>query len=337
MNKIQIEDTEEFAKAFELSEYFENSSFLVTGATGLIGSTLVKCLISLNRNIKITIPVRNKEKAKKIYENDEQKLEIIECELENWICSVSRRFDYIVHCASPTSGKFMIEHPVETYCLAIDTTRALLELSKRSGVKSMVYISSLEYYGQILDGRLITEEQQGYIDFASSRSSYPMGKRAAEYLCSAFAIEYNIPVKIARLTQTFGAGISEEDNRVFAQFARSVKNGTDIVLHTTGESAKPYCYVTDCIAAILYIAVYGANGKAYNVANEDTYISIKDLAVFLRDRFNNDINIKVESHMEMGYAPVTKLKLSTEKLVGLGWKPKYGLHQMFERLIKSFQ
>ena len=144
-------------------------------------------------------------------------------------------------------------------------------------------MSSLEYYGQNFDDKIITEEVQGYVDNTAARSSYPLGKRAAEYLCAAYSQQYGVNVKIARLTQTFGAGVAADDNRVFAQFARSIICETDIVLHTKGDSAKPYCYTIDCVSAILYILLKGNNGEAYNVANSETYISIREMAEFLRD------------------------------------------------------
>ena len=109
------------------------------------------------------------------------------------------------------------------------------------------------------------------------------------------------------------------------------------MLHTTGDSAKPYCYTTDCISAILYILLKGEKGEAYNVANQGTYISIKDMAAFLRDNFNPEIDVRFEPHPEMGYAPVTKLHLSSEKLMALGWRPQYDLKEMFYRLIMSIK
>lgn len=338
MNKILAKDIQDFVQSFTLSQPLNNTHFLVTGATGLIGSILVRCLLALDLKIKITIPVRCKEKAMRIYGEDMKQLNIVECDLIEWIRAFQMQVDYIVHCASPTNGKYMTANPVDTYELAIESTQALLRYAVEKRIKSMVYVSSLEYYGQILNcEEKIYEDVQGYINATSPRSSYPMGKRAAEYLCYAYAAEYNVPVKIARLTQTFGAGISEEDNRVFAQFAKSVINNMDIVLHTAGESAKPYCYTTDCISAILTILVNGIDGEAYNVANENTYISVRDMAEFLKSRFNPTINVIVEQHPEMGYAPVTKLDLSVEKLVNIGWRPKYGLEEMFERLIESMK
>lgn len=339
MNFFLEKDIEKFTQSFNLKNSLSGSRFLITGATGLIGSTLVRCLLAIDSDIDMVCPVRNKKKAKEIFGEVCNRLSIVECDLVNFIRTLSCNdyFDYIIHCASPTAGKYMTEHPVETYELAYESTQALLRHAQRTNAKGIVYISSLEYYGQNLTDQVITEESQGYVSPYDERSSYPIGKRAAEYLCTAYAKEYGVNAKIARLTQTFGAGVSPEDNRVFAQFARSAINNTDIILHTSGESAKPYCYTTDAISAILYILLNGENGEAYNVANEDTYISIRDLAFFIRDNFNDKIDVKIELNSNMGYAPTTKLNLSTKKLRALGWEPKYGLKDMISNLINSIK
>jgi len=336
--RILEEDVRQFAGHFELWEQLKGKTFLITGATGLIGSVMIKCLQELNiqrgLDIKVLAVVRNLEKAGLVLGAEDENLKFLKTDLKYINAdSIGRKVDYVIHLASPTVGRFMEENPVETFDLAYQSTIALLSFAKKADVKSMVYVSSLEYYGQILDDRIITEDMQGYVDLQSSRSSYPMGKRAAEYLCYAFSKEYGIPAKVARLTQTFGAGISENDNRVFAQFARSIIKGEDIMLHTTGKSAKPYCYTMDSISAILYILLKGKNGEAYNVANQDTYISIRDLAEYMKQHFNPNIDVRVELNENMGYAPVTKLRLSAQKLMALGWQPRYGLEEMFERLI----
>lgn len=337
MNKIQKDDIQAFAKNFELKENIAGSKFLITGATGLIGSTLAHCLLALDCKIKITCPIRNLEKARTIYGDKFDGINFIETDLLEYLANLSSHdnFDHIIHCASPTEGKYMTAHPVETYALAIGSTCSLLRFAKQSGIRGMVYVSSLEYYGQNLDDNVIVEDFQGHIDMNSPRSSYPMGKRAAEYLCTAYAEEFNVPVKIARLTQTFGAGIAKDDNRVFAQFAKSIVKGQDIVLHTTGESAKPYCYTTDCISGILYILLKGHNGEAYNVANPETYISIRQLAEYLCKEFNPNVKVVTELDSTLGYAPVTRLRLSSDKLMGLGWRPQLKLYDMFYNLIES--
>lgn len=337
-NRVLEEDIRHFAEHFELWEPLKDKTFLITGATGLIGSVMTKCLLELNRQrhlgIKILAVVRNLEKANLLFGQNEDDLQFLQIGLKDVNANnIGQKVDYVIHLASPTAGKYMEKNPVETLDIVYRSTYALLNYAKQTDVKSMVYVSSLEYYGQVLDDRIITEDVQGYVDPQSSRSSYPMGKRAAEYLCYAFSEEYGTPAKIARLTQTFGAGISENDHRVFAQFARSIINGEDIVLHTTGESAKPYCYTMDAISAILYIMLKGQSGETYNIANPDTYISICDMAEYLKLHFNPSINVRVELNDKMGYAPVTKLHLSAKKLMALGWQPQYSLKDMFERLI----
>lgn len=338
MNKVLLQDVRDFASYFELADKISGSSFLITGATGLIGSTLIHCLLELDNDIRIIAPVRNRQKAVSMLDNNAEKIELIECNLLSFDYSSIGNVDYVVHCAAPTSSKFFVEHPIETFDTIIKATSALLEYAKNNPVKGFVYLSSLEVYGSISDdSKPITEDVQGYWNPMSVRSSYPVAKRAAENLCCAYAIQYGVPVKVARLTQTTGAGIAKDDNRVIAQFARLAAEGKDIILHTTGEAARPYCYTTDAISAILYVLLKGEKGEAYNVANEDTYISAKGMAEYLKKEITPNINVRIELNNNMGYAPVTRLRLSSRKLRQLGWQPKYGLKEMFERLIKSLR
>ena len=334
MNKIQEQDIHEFANDFALSEQLVGSTFLITGATGLIGSTLIRCLLALERDIRIIAPVRNRGKAEKMLSDIADGVELIACDILTFDYDAIGSVDYIVHCAAPTSSKFFVENPVETFDTIVKATSRLLEYARRHDVKSFVYLSSLEVYGSIHDDSVpVTEDIQGYLDPMSVRSSYPMAKRATENLCCLYAAEYGVSVKVARLTQTTGPGIAKDDNRVIAQFARLAAEGRDIVLHTTGEAARPYCYTTDAISAILYILLKGGNGQAYNVANEDTYISARGMAEYLNEDFNPEIDVRIELNGNMGYAPVTKLRLSADKLRALGWKPRYGLKEIFVKLM----
>jgi nucleoside-diphosphate-sugar epimerase len=333
VSRTQQEDIREFARTFALSDEVANASFLITGATGLIGSSLIRCLLALDKGIRIIAPVRNKEKAADMFDDLFNRVEWVECDLASCDYGQAGKVDYVIHCAAPTSSKFFVDCPVETIRVIYEATASLLNYAQRQSVKGFVYLSSLEVYGSGLPDTKITEDMQGYWDVMSVRSSYPVAKRAVENLCCAYAAEYGVPVKVVRLTQTTGAGIAKDDNRVIAQFAKLAVRGENIVLHTTGESARPYCYTTDCVLALLYILLRGKNGEAYNVANEDTYISARGMAEYLRDNFNPTIDVRVELSDDMGYAPVSKLNLSTDKLRALGWQPRYDLKQMFERLI----
>lgn len=336
MNSIVQEDVNAFVKNFKDVFPLNGDSFLITGASGLIGSTLIHCLLALDKSITITAPVRNLEKAKQLFDESElENIKFIECDFIHFDYSNLGSIYYIFHCAAPTASKFFVEHPVETFSTIMDGTKKMLEVARDLSVKGMVYLSSLEVYGEIHDDtNAVTEEIQGYLDPMAVRSSYPMAKRASENLCCLYASEYGVPVMIARLTQTTGAGIAKDDNRIIAQFAKLASQGKDIVLNTTGESARPYCYTTDTISALLFILFKGVQGECYNVANESTYISARGMAEFIKEHINNNIQIKFNLDNSLGYAPPTKQKLSAQKLSLLGWQPQYDLKSIFDQLIK---
>lgn len=320
-----------------------NKTFLVTGASGLLGSLIVKALMCLNHryqfNVSVIALVRNLEKAQLTFGHlvDDSKLNIVVCDITA-IPDIQGQIDYIIHGASVTSSREFVDHPVETITTAITGTNNVLELARIKKVSSMVYMSSLEMYGTLNSDVPVSEDCGGYIDPLSVRSSYSESKRMVENLCCAFSSEYNLPVKIARLTQTFGAGVSYNDNRVFAQFARSVVENTNIVLHTTGSTVRNYCYTSDAVRALFYILIKGTSGSAYNVANMDTGVSIVDMAK-LAAALGTETKVvfNLMDNEKHGYNPTVKICLDTTRLNELGWKAEVGLPDMFHNLIKSMK
>ena len=220
----------------------------------------------------------------------------------------------------------------------VNTTQNILEFAIKSEIKSMVYLSSMEVYGQIdcPDGYKVPERELGEVELFSARSCYPMGKRMAENICYSYYNEYGILVKIARLAQTFGEGVLPGDNRVFAQFAKEAKGGRDIVLHTKGGSMGNYCGIHDAVRGILAILKYGKNGEAYNVVNEENTMTIREMAELVAEKIaGGKIKIRYDIPEEdvYGYAPDTGLRLSVEKLMALGWKPTEGLEKMYRDML----
>ena len=328
-------------------EKYKNASFYITGATGLVGSLLVKALVYANEakdlNVKILILARSLEKVADVFgENYEAKgIQVVLGDIRTPV-SLDEDVDYIIHAASVTASKYMVTNPVETLMTSIEGTRNVLELAKEKRAKGMVYLSSMEVYGRVEESmNPVSEDKLGYIDILNVRSSYSEGKRVCECLCASYSQEYNVPVKIARLAQTFGAGVAKSEGRIFAQFAKSVLSRADIVLHTKGESCGNYCYTADCVSAMLCLLTKGTNGEAYTVVNEETNIQIKDMAQKVATELAND-EIKViydipESSLQYGYAPDTKMKLLGGKMCALGWNPKVGLMDMYRRMMKDWE
>lgn len=311
--------------------------YLITGATGYIGSLIATEV--LKQGNQATLIVRNKQKLKPRLK---EHVDAIEADIRerDFINKVTTSIDHIIHCAAITQSAYMIAHPVEVADTIINGTRNILELAKKTHVKSMVYLSSMEVYGKIdcSNGKRISEEQLGDIDLLETRSCYPMAKRMAENYCYLYYKEYGVPVKIARLAQTFGRDISKEDNRVFAQFANAVCRQKDIILHTKGNSVGNYCDVDDAVNGILFLLLNGESGEAYNIVNEANTMTIREMAEMVARKIaNNQIGIKYDIPEDnlFGYATETGLRLSGERMKLLGWEATTSLEEMYRRLIDT--
>ncbi len=296
-------------------------NILVSGATGLIGGCLIETLmLNPKKDYNVYASGRNEERARnrfKNYVNDKSFHFVchdVLCPLEYDI-----RFDYIIHAASNASPNFFAQKPVEVIKSNIDGVVNLIEYGLQHGMKRFLYVSSGEVYGEG-DGRVFTEDYSGYVNSTNPRSCYPSSKRAAETLCVSYATEYGADVVIARPCHIYGPHFTESDNRVFAQFIRNVLRNEDIVMKSTGEQFRSWCYVVDCISALLFILLKGENCQAYNIADESSNISIRELAEMVAGIGGKTVVIDLpNSEEKRGFNVVTKSVFSTERLEALGW------------------
>ncbi len=320
-------DLEKIASAqFIPWEELRGKTVLVTGATGLIGYTLVSGLIYANRKkglgLTVLALVRDEGRAKKRFEemlSDPDELRLVVGTVEE-LPDIAEPIDYIVHGASQTASKAMVQSPAETIKTAVFGTMELLELAKDKGVKGMVYLSSMEVYGHPAKGHKVTEEDIGTLAPMNIRNSYPIGKLQSESLCCAYAAEYGVPAKIIRLTQTFGPGVNYNDTRVFAEFGRCVREGRDIVLRTKGETERSYLYTADAVTAILTVLLRGTPGQAYNAADESTYCSIAQMAELVAKQGGIHVRYEIGNTGNNGYPDTIYMDMDTAKLRALGWK-----------------
>ncbi len=325
-------------KALEIN----NKTFFVTGATGLVGSVLVKGILEGNQQFdlknQVIAFVRNPQKAESIFSSNPL-LAYCVGDITQPI-SFDGNIDYIVHAASETKSLNMVNHPVETLWTSLCGSKNVLDFAKDKNIEKMVYLSSMEAFGFGFDGESrVSEDQLGYISLQSVRSCYPESKRMVENMCCCYASEYKVPVVIARLAQTFGAGTSRNENRVFAQFAKSALNGQDIVLHTSGESYGNYVYTADVAIAILTLLCKGTPSEVYTVANEENTMSIRSMAQMVADRIAGGkikVTFEIPDDNQYGYAPDTKLKLDASKMRQLGWSPMINLENAYRRMISGW-
>lgn len=293
----------------------EVKNILVTGASGLIGSCLVERLRATGR-YNVYAGTREWCDVTKPIQGDTQ-------------------YHYIIHAASNAAPKAFAETPVDVMKSNLLGVINLMEYGVAHGMERFVFVSTGEVYGEG-DGREFTEDYQGYVDINSPRSCYPSSKRAAETLCAAYAKQYGVDYVIARPCHVYGPGFTKNDNRVYAQFIRNVLNGEDIVMKSTGSQMRSWCYVEDCVNALILILEKGVSGEAYNIADNTSNISIKQLAEMIADIGGRRVVIDLPSDAERsGYNTVTKSVFSTDKLRQLGWTIEGTMRQKMEATIKA--
>lgn len=317
-----------------------NKTIFITGATGLIGKSIVQFLLYANQtmglNTKIMALIRNVEKAHKVFGDSASKIDFVEGKIET-LPDIDADIDFIIHGAGPTSSQFFVNNPVETIQIFVIGTKSVLELARKKNVESMAFLSTMEVYGYPDKGKKVTEDMIGVFSPLIARNSYPISKIQCENLCYAFAKEYGVPVKILRLTQTFGPGVEYNDGRIFAEFARCVIEQRDIVLKTKGETERCYLYTADAVSAILTVLLQGENGESYSVANPDTYCSIYNMAKEIAEEYGLQVKIEEQDITKSGYADTLYMDLDVSKLERLGWNAEISLLDMYKKMVRDIK
>jgi nucleoside-diphosphate-sugar epimerase len=330
-----LQDIDKALRRLELMR-LDGCRILITGAMGLIGGCLVDLLMRSGTDCKVYAFGRDEERARKRFESywNCHNFHFIKGDvtvpLNSEVC-----FDYIIHAASNASPNFFKEKPVEVIKSNILGTQQLIEYGLSHNMKRMLYVSSGEIYGEGT-GRAFVETDSGYVDCAIPRSCYPSSKRAAETLCVSYAAEYGADVVIARPCHTYGPYFTESDNRVYAQFIRNVLNGEDIVLKSSGDQFRSWIYVVDCVSAILMILLKGAGGQAYNVADENSNVTIRELAKIIARVGHRQLKFDID--IQSGNTtPISKAVFNIEKLRNLGWNSSFCIKEGLEHTIETLR
>lgn len=313
----------------------DDCNILVTGATGLIGSTLIEVLMSHpGRKYKVYAAGRNRERAMRLFTGFAENPDFVFLQydvMEQLQSDIT--FHYIIHAASNASPNFFVSSPVEVMMANIIGTKNLLDYGREHGMRRFLFVSSGEVYGEG-DGRVFTEDYSGYVNPVATRAAYPSSKRAAETLCVAYGSEYGLDTVIARPCHVFGPNFTESDNRVYAQFIRNVMRGEDIVLKSTGSQFRSWCYSVDCASALLYVLLKGETCSAYNIADEGSNVSILQLAEMIARIGNRQVVFDLPTDAEKaGYNQVTKSVFSTDRLKSLGWHTTESMSDNIEKTI----
>lgn len=313
-----------------------NKKVLITGATGMICSSVVEILEYLNRElnagIKILLAGRSEERLRERFP-EEFDFSYIPYDATK-VSQLDVDVDYIIHGASNANPVVYAKEPVETLLGNIVGINSLLELAREQKAR-LLYVSSSEVYGNKDGYYPYSENDYGFVDILNPRACYPNGKRTAETLCVAYGDEYGVDTVAVRPGHIYGPTITATDTRASAQFTRNVLNGEDIIMRSAGTQLRSYCYTLDCASAILAVLLNGEKGSAYNISNKDSIVTIRDLAEALAGYAGTKIVFENPSDAESkGYNLMSNSALNAERLERLGWSACFDLKSGVRRTIE---
>ena len=343
-NKIVQEDLRQMAEEQLDWHQVDGKTILVTGATGMLAAYISYFLLYLKEErgiaLKLLALCRTKAKAEKTFRGllDKSYFELLlqdVCEPIQYDGGI----DYIFHLAGNASPHFINTDPVGIVKSNMLGTFNILELAKEKHSSKVIFASTREVYGRNELEDSLTETSFGIIDPMENRSCYPESKRAAETIFRSYFLQYGVNFNVLRIAHSYGPGMNlNSDGRVMADLMGNVVKGENIILKSSGEALRAFCYITDAVTGIFFAALKGESGEAYNLANEREEISIRNLAQTLVS-LRTDKELKVIFNIpetNMGYCNYKRVGLNTNKIEELGWKPNIGLKEGCQRTIDSF-
>jgi CDP-glucose 4,6-dehydratase len=319
-----------------LSAFWRDRSVFVTGATGLVGSWLVKSLIGAGADvvclIRDRVPQSELERGHlidqiKVVRGDVYDQRLLERALGEY------EINTVIHLAAQTIVGIANRNPVSTFETNIGGTWALLEASRRSPtVKQIVLASSDKAYGD--------QEQLPYDETTPLQGQHPydVSKSCADLLAKTYAVSYGLPVAITRCGNFYGGG-DLNWNRVVPGTIRSILRGQRPVIRSDGEYVRDYFYVEDGAAAYMLLAERLAEnpslrGEAFNFSNE-IQLTVRQLVdkilKLMRSTLEPDVQNQATNEIRRQYLSADKARRL------LAWSPIFELEQGLERTIAWYR
>ncbi|MBQ2936412.1 MAG: NAD-dependent epimerase/dehydratase family protein [Lachnospiraceae bacterium] len=322
-------------------------TIMLSGATGMIGKCMIDVLMHYNETwaqqgseIRVIALSRNEAKARERFDKywEEKCFTYMSCDVNEMIPDCGH-VDYIVHAASNTHPLQYSQDSIGTINSNIIGTKNLLDYAVAHKAEQFCFVSSVEVYGENRgDVEKFDEKYLGYIDCNTLRAGYPESKRLGETLCNAYKQTYGLDFVIPRLSRCYGPTMLSSDTKAISQFIKKAAAGEDIVLKSEGTQKYSYSFVTDAVAGILYAVLLGESGEAYNIADKESDITLKDLAETLADIAGTKVIFDLPDEAERrGYSTATKAMLDASKLEALGWKAQVHMAEGLRCVVESIR
>jgi UDP-glucuronate decarboxylase len=301
---------------------------LVTGGAGFIGSHLIDRLMNDGHEVICLDNFYTGKKHNLRPWLDHPNFELIRHDITE---PIRLEVDQVYHLACPASPVHYQYNPIKTVKTNVIGTLNMLGLAKRVKARFLL-ASTSEVYGDP-EVHPQTEDYRGSVNPIGIRSCYDEGKRMAETLAFDYYRENKVDIRVARIFNTYGPRMLENDGRVVSNFVAQALRGIPLTVYGEGQQTRSFCYVSDLVNGLMRL-MNGEHTGPINLGNPDEY-TILELAQAVQNLINPDAEIKFEPLPADD--PRRRRPDITKAQTLLNWEPTIPLEDGLKLMIEDFR
>ncbi len=352
-NKILLEDISYIYECLSSKERerFKDKNILITGCAGFLGYMFMHFFVLMAKELGVNkiigldnFMLRRPQWIDNLTCAHHGLLEVYDFDV---ICDDvaniggSDKIDYVIHLASIASPVFYRQYPIETLDANVFGLRRLLDFYVNKNISGFLFFSSSEIYGDPDSANIPTSESYfGNVSCIGPRACYDEAKRIGETICYLFANKFDMPISTVRPFNNYGPGMSINDKRAPADFAKASFEGRNITIYSDGSPSRTFCYVSDAIVGYIKALLYG-RGEYFNIGIDAPEIKMSELAeIFVckaESVFGNKINFYMEVSTEKDYLtnnPSRRCPNIAKAKEMLGYSPTISVDVGVERFLE---
>ena len=303
---------------------------MVTGGSGFLGSHLCERLLADGHEVVCVDNFFTGTRVNVEHLLDNHRFELMRHDVTD---PLTLEVDQVFHLACPASPIHYQRNPVRTIRTAVQGTLNMLDLAREAHARILI-ASTSEIYGDPVEHPQ-RESYWGNVNPIGPRACYDEGKRCAEALAVSYATQYGVEVRIARIFNTYGPRMHENDGRVVSNFAVQALRNEPITVYGEGQQTRSFCFVSDLIEGFCRLMASKHGVEPVNLGNPRE-ITVLELAEMARNLSKSRSEI-IKAPLPKDDPTRRKPDITRAQKLLDGWAPRVGLEEGLAATIADFK